>query len=371
MAEQQTQQQLPGFCRLPYDIYRKIYEDVLRPNQKVYCSDSGRGRQNGVGCTALLQVNRQIYSQTLAFINEMPNKLKMQGDGHRLFRHPLATGMPKLFISRAPTSATYIPPNLSEIEFVNLRKVTIYIYESSNEADFNELHQAVRKSRTLKEITFKCQLASLELSFVDYELKAVSKDILVEQMKDMILPIIKTCINKGIRVYAESNIKFQPIRRISSSIIHESSYQDPLVTHLQTLSVLRASNAAKEKAKAEFLAVRKEFPPRQFVLTPECRSCYAVFGSDEQLRVHLDKSPKHRISFVRKQYNWIHPLARRGGDRHTCLVCARCFVSRDSLESHVEQAKHGRSRESQGIVGKYVRDNKWYRCTGQVKRYRC
>jgi hypothetical protein len=145
MAEQQIQEKLPGFCRLPYDIYREIYQDVLRPDQKVYCNDSGRGRQNGVGCTAFLQVNRQIYSQALAFISEMPNKLKLQGNGQRLFRHPLTTGMQKLFISRAPTSATYIPPTLSEIEFVNLRKVTIYVYESSNGADFNELHQAIKK----------------------------------------------------------------------------------------------------------------------------------------------------------------------------------------------------------------------------------
>jgi hypothetical protein len=113
-----------------------------------------------------------------------------------------------------------------------------------------------------------------------------------EKMPSMTLPIVKTCINEGIRMYAQNNIKFQPVRRVSSSMTYESGYHDPLVAYLQTLSLLQASNAAKEEAQADFLAVRKESLLRQFVLTPECRSCYALFGSDEQLQSHLDKNPE-------------------------------------------------------------------------------
>ena len=96
----------------------------------------------------------------------------------------------------------------------------------------------------------------------------------------------------------------------------------------------------------------------KYELMPECRSCYALFASWEDLKAHLEAKPKHKMSFRPKIYNEIHPKASYGG----WVKCHTCAVTPPSqrisgLESHYRnQPFHRRN----GMIPRWKEDNHWW-----------
>ena len=97
-----------------------------------------------------------------------------------------------------------------------------------------------------------------------------------------------------------------------------------------------------------------------FRLTPECRKCYKLFGSDAALREHLRSRPKHKIPFEVKKYNLISKFAKQNGPRVCCLYCAKGYDSEAKLQEHCEKARHVRTKE-QGMIPRFAKDNHWYK----------
>ena len=359
--------QVMSFLDLPFEVREMIYDQLLRPDLYSFndCDYQARSR-NAVGCTSILLLNRQTYSEAIAVIQTMSNSIVLKGSGRKVFRHPLANGKPSFFHSYARCSTTFVPESLSELEFINLRKVTVVLFEYTARIDVAEIFGAIKKSQSLKHIEFNCQVCTAEQG--RRRAPRVSTDwAKVKQIKNAIRPLIHYCMERRIKVTAIENNHFK-----NSYLVHGAprafyvdNYRDPLVKHIDDFAPLQQSNLAIDRAAAEAETTdNQQDSPRGFKLTPECRHCYALFATTDELKHHLSAYPQHAIPFAKKKYNCIHPLAKAGGDRHACLVCGRNYDSENFLGKHIEKYGHQRDRKEQGVVPRFVRDNHWYKCTG-------
>jgi len=111
-----------------------------------------------------------------------------------------------------------------------------------------------------------------------------------------------------------------------------------------------------------------EDPDKDWELLPECRKCYQVFDSSENLHAHLEASPKHRIPFQRKTYNTLDRRAAHGGP-HKCWTCAASFGNLRQADDHNKKTGHAR----RGMIPRWRQDNWWHprrmRMTGNFRGY--
>ncbi len=104
---------------------------------------------------------------------------------------------------------------------------------------------------------------------------------------------------------------------------------------------------------------RVYYPQSEYELIPKCRECHATFREQADLIAQPTQHPKHKISFVKKQYKEVNEKwATAERLSHKCRVCAEPFASR-KLEEHMEKRHHNRARK-QGIVPRWKKDNCWY-----------
>lgn len=91
-----------------------------------------------------------------------------------------------------------------------------------------------------------------------------------------------------------------------------------------------------------------------YELIPECRACYRLFGSWEDLKAHLYQVTTHKMAFWPKVFNEIVPLARHGGWLE-CHSCAEEFDCK-RLDQHLDRTCHRRW----GMIPRYKEDNLSY-----------
>ena len=111
---------------------------------------------------------------------------------------------------------------------------------------------------------------------------------------------------------------------------------------------------AEHKLATEKLATFTLVSSTAYELIPECRKCYANFGTKEELTEHLGKNPKHAIPFLAKKWKKLSPRARFGAAR-SCPTCGLGFSFAEFYFNHLEKSGHGRST----VIPRYVCDNKW------------
>lgn len=363
------------FRDLPSEIRDHIYRHLLRPGQDPSDEFYGFGslmrgvRVNAVGCTKVLVLNKETYSEAMAIMEKMTNHLHLEGAGRKSFRHPLANGKPSFFHSWAPSSATFVPDMLSELEFVNLRNVTVWIKHTTSSLDILDVTHAIRKSHTLREIHLKCQIATGSMWGSRGSPHVSTTPATLQRLRIDVRSLIFCCIERKIKLTAETDCYFKNSelsRNGASRYFRVDTYRDAIAACVNDFGPLISANVAIDEAQQERLSQGLDEPLRQYVPTPECRHCYAVFEKQEDLQAHLEWFPRHQVPYVKKKYNKIHPFATAGGDRHACLVCGCSFNSRTSLDHHTNNQRHHRDRKEQGVVPRYAKDNKWYKCTGPV-----
>lgn len=358
--------QVMSLLDLPAEVKDMIYDELLRPDLYSFddCIYQGKSR-NAVGCTNILLLNRQTYSEAIAVIQTMSNSIVLNGSGRKVFRHPLANGKPSFFHSYARCATTFVPDSLSELEFINLRKVTIVVFEDTARLDVAEVFGAIRKSQVLQHIELNCQVCTAEQGGRGAE-RVSTAWTKVKQIKNAIRPLIQYCMETRIKVTAIENNRFRSSFPVHGAprVFYVDNYHDLLVKYIDDFAPLQESNDDIDQAVGQAETNKRQEPPREFKLTPECRHCYALFATTEELKHHLSRYPKHAIPFAKKKYNWIHRLAKAGGDRHACLVCGRNYHSENFLGKHIEKYGHQRDRKEQGVVPRFVKDNHWYTCTG-------
>ena len=103
--------------------------------------------------------------------------------------------------------------------------------------------------------------------------------------------------------------------------------------HLRFVRILKATRATGEP----------------YQLVPECRTCYAVFSTWQDLKAHLETQPKHKTSYRAKAYNEIYPDAVYDGFVK-CNTCAKIPPS-----------------ETIGGLEMHYRNNPWHRRHSMVQ----
>lgn len=396
VMRQPLKRQPLAFLDLAGEIRNKIYNILLHPD--LYgCKEDYPYWCNTVGCTKVLVLCRQTYAEAITTLQARQATLStsMQGKAHS-FRHPLANGKPNIFRSHTFTSQVQMLDGLTELEFINLRQVFVYIKysdDSRSQTDFRNLIIAVSKSDQLQRLHVKIQASTPD---------GVDKTR-VTIIERWFLPLIQACIAKCVILTAEVDNMWENERYNSSSSKHwehEEGYSDPLVQLIDDHKQLQVANKAllklpKDKRSSgpqtnhdsSYPSYEKSFHhscssymhgntgvssteevydgpqgnSSVFRLKPECRQCYRVFLSEQALRKHLTDIPQHRTRFVRKAYNDnIHHLATAGGNR-TCVVCGRSYVSEVMLEKHIGQERHGWRDRQLGPLPRFAKDNKWFR----------
>ena len=305
---------------------------------------SKKGRINAVGCTNILVLIKQVYSEAKAVLDDMQNRIIIADGRRTIFRHPLANGKPSFFESHARSSAVLVPKAMSELECINLRSATIDVNAHVSSQSISELVGAIKKSHTLCEIQLKCEVSSGD------------HDVLA-RFKSVLEPLMLCCIEQNININTEAYED-----RDNESTGWWSSYENQrlFVGYINSFAIAHASHEALDQAKKTGEAGNEADSLPAFVLTPECRYCYAIFAIDQALQDHLTRLPKHKIPFTKKAYNSVHPRAPYGGDRHACVVCGVSYYSRATLDDHLEKTGHHRDRKRQGIVPRYKKDNWWF-----------
>jgi len=115
------------FPVLQPEVRNRVYALSIRPDLKTFYYDREQGWFNDGGTINFLGLSRQIYRETFPIFQSMEVGVQLHGRGISIFRHPLANGQPGLFLMSCRNSACYVPPNLTEIDFVRLRRMTLNI----------------------------------------------------------------------------------------------------------------------------------------------------------------------------------------------------------------------------------------------------
>lgn len=92
-----------------------------------------------------------------------------------------------------------------------------------------------------------------------------------------------------------------------------------------------------------------------YEIIPECRKCYAIFPSDDDLKTHLRKNPTHMVDFRKKTLNNLVPYAKHGKPR-VCKVCGRGWLRYPDQSAHEGNVGHGR----RSVIPMYRADNDWW-----------
>ena len=93
-----------------------------------------------------------------------------------------------------------------------------------------------------------------------------------------------------------------------------------------------------------------------YKLIPECRLCYHLFKTTEELHAHLASRPKHAIPYRKKPMNQIYKEAS-ADYTHVCPNCGYGCSSERMFDVHME--KHPTHRRY-GAIPRWKEDNAYY-----------
>ena len=396
-----------SFIDLPREIRDMIYNELVRPDAVRYYDCTPW--PNALGCTKVLGLSREIHAEAIKVFELIVPTLNLHGRRRRVFRNMLAHGTPGMFKSFSTHTADYIPQLMTELSFLRLRKVDIALRYPAKRTSYQpggqekmaglgqeilQLHEAVRKSKSLVQLHFKIQTGAYERIGGDDGLDSETecKPIVSEdnsELMEMLIPVIVTASKQGFTLTAETNREFwvPKIYEPCERYLRAQDYNDPVVTFINNAAIARLANCSspppptlphtvlvKPEADPETAnhgivktSNRILYPPSQntpYSLLPECRKCYATFRDQSNLTTHLTiQHPNHRVAFVKKAYNELNKThATTVKCKNKCRTCGMSFDKLASFEQHCEKYKHTRTRE-QGIVGRWKQDNRWYKCS--------
>jgi hypothetical protein len=343
-----------GFFQLDPDIRRQIYFHVLRPDCRGQKCElySHECEFDFKGCTTILLLSFQAYQESIEVLHQYENDVRIDETPVALFRDMKDFPHPEIFEGAKAYTPFIPPPRLCELHFMRFRKVALSIsipeYNDDLEwahtekrvgyvkAKLEAVHRAVVKTTELREIRiiiergFDSRLAYLGHERGDddvdaaYYPQAVTIDA---NLKKALRPLLVAAVAKEIKVSAEDH---------ALNVDDDEPFNDPLVTFINdsmppTLHNVPAaryhvkphvfkrdddslsygspasfrrrldshvSNAIHEAEKPHFQQMLGNIGanPRKYQLMPECRTCYELFASWEQLKAHLEQFARHKRS---------------------------------------------------------------------------
>jgi hypothetical protein len=113
--------------------------------------------------------------------------------------------------------------------------------------------------------------------------------------------------------------------------------------------------------------------PRKYQILPECRTCYTLFGSFNDLKRHLDGFPEHRRIFKHKVRN----IVRNTDPGRKKVVCFTCWYKPETLSELHYHFGNYKEHKRWGLLPRWREDNdewsekprrSWEKKNGRMRR---
>ena len=147
--------------------------------------------------------------------------------------------------------------------------------------------------------------------------------------------------------------------RLNTTKEYPSLYEDgfPEREHLEyrDWQWARRSLDFEDQEQQRFMAKFDNHPnaSTKYQLVPECRSCYAIFSTWEDLKIHLVTKPDHKTAYREKAGNKILDSASSGGTKK-CYTCAWEPACTETMTKHYKRFPH---HEKNYIIPRWKEDN--------------
>ena len=372
----------------------------------------------------LLTLSPRIYFEAIELLHGHENVITINCTSKvPLFRKARDFGKPGMFSCSKPGNSVFIGPRYSQLQFLRFRKVALRLQlpgvntgiEAALEylARFEEkllvMLDTLQKSPNLRQVRLLID-RSQDLDYHAFFFLGRTRNVFWEghslhhrvdnRIKKVLRHFISVIHSKGIKTSAEEHrIYHGRADEGQKKIGFRPEVHDPLVAWVNAVTPLELRSKpafsyhmdlsfTMTDARGDTLLMQHvyydaedKYPDscvkeeeQRFIdsfgkagnavyeLIPECRACYRLFGSWEDLKAHLDEVPSHKQSFRAKEFNKIVPSAGRGG-WIKCPTCADVFDCK-RLDQHLNRTGHRRW----GRIPRYKEDNWMYNRKNQERQ---
>ena len=370
------------FMDLPREVRDMIYEEILRPNQV----DHYGYDDTPLGSTKIFVLNRQIRSEALALLEDHEHAIFIDSQDKPLFRDPFEFGLPNFFKSSVLFWQCAIPTQkFCELQVLRLQRICIslqcpwlrlndgHLWHDMNisKAELIGLHkqvnhvvEALRKSPDLRSLRLKLRVPTEDdvLPFLSTRISEDGKpsdwtelmamlgptpdDFAIPSTFSALARLVQLAKEKRVTLIIETNGQC-----LAGQIIcyNYATHEPPNISdhtetttpyYLETIFIQPGQNTQEPTHNNEAAGTSKHSDGYQLI--PECRTCYAVFASQDDLVNHL-KDEYHAKKFEIQKYNLLFSrYPPRYPPRHVCFTCAMGFDTQGAQGKHYERTGHRR-----------------------------
>ena len=373
-----------GLFSLPIEIRNYIYHLILMAIGWSHLPD----RRRFLGCTKILVLCKKTYMEAKPFLNAFIPSYTLGKNLHKpLIRHPKANGKPNLYESGTRTSNCYKHQRCSQLELMRSTNLQLLSFEPGfyghSEAvmtkmakDLLEVINIIRVSSSTTKLFLVLDTWQAHQTLAYKKLLAAMLDLLHVCAEKEILLFIKHCQGSQSQAsQAPSHPMIFYLQGVAVALdldLHESmlsrgdswNVQNHYRGHQQVwylpryLGVIPQQRSQNTQVGQDLMYNDPNyFMPdpsdyKDYLAIPECRTCLTPFGSDEDLREHLNQHSEHAVDFRQKLWNYPDRRLGPSGGR-VCWTCGFGCVALDTLDRHLDEKKHRRH----GIVPRYREDN--------------
>lgn len=373
-----------GFMDLPRELRDIIYEEILRPNQL----DHYGYDDTPLGSTKIFVLNRRIRSEALALLENHEHSILLDGQDKQLFRSPFDFGTPNFFKSSVPFWQCDIPTEkYCELQVLRFSRICISVacpwlrLDDRNQwhdmniskaeliglhKQVNRMVEALRKSSDLRSLRLKLRVHTeddvppscsarnsgdgdpSDWSELMAALKEKPDESAMASTFSALGWLVQLAKVKNFTLIIETNGQSLAGQIVSCSYaMHEApNIADHAETitprYLETITIRPSPNTQEQTHNDGAAGNPRHLNEYQLIL--ECRTCYAVFASQDDLVKHLEEKEDHAKKFEIKKYNLLFSRypPRDPPPRHVCFTCAMGFDTQGAQHKHYARTGHDR-----------------------------
>jgi hypothetical protein len=401
-----------GFFKLGSEIRSQIYFEILRPDcQGRRCNLHHKCVSDFEGCTNVLVLSSLTYQEAIEVLHVQEHVLEGSPDNLTFFRNIRDHPKPSSFrVQRDWTP--YLGTKFCELHFLRFRKVALSIllpqpyrvdaYPSYSdqmirfEQKMDIFTAALKKAHDLRRLRFVIE-RTYEPSY-GYDIpgfKSAQRTVGLippadtdNWLKKILRPVLTAAVSQGVQVSAEeaclswrssrykepygdpivdwvnsfmpTSLKFSPPFRY-----HINPFQlvsDELGNRQTILSISTRKSKIYEKFEELIDLETKRLGevygnigpnPVKYQLIPECRTCFSSFASWEDLKLHLDKFPKHQRTYKPKPLN----IIKRHGPGRGHVMCFTCGYTPATMSGLHYHFGNRQGHKRWGILPRWKEDN--------------
>jgi hypothetical protein len=379
---------MKGFLDLPEEIRARIYNYVLRPDCKLdhgHCSKQHEHCERFHGCANILRTCKTVYLQAIEHLQTQQPELFVPCTGMSVFRHPKAFGKPGYF---GPPTCTEFP-RLTELQFLRLRSLCLVIdcdyhfgpgdNPSALKQKLYDVAKALPKSRYIRFLRLRIN------RMLEDDSSTYIQDDKQFRVRAGIWAIVLAAESQGCEVVIDRDPRWiadgkgnddEPlipwlVQKAYAVGIYVERAPDLVRDVVDNDSEVggrglweaevEVNNVDEVNLEGTIYGLLEEDMTRwpksgatEYSLTPECRHCYALFGTRAELRDHLARRPDHAVPFrVKQRFEVV--AERVQYPAMSCRVCAASF-SGAKWREHNRETGHHRA----DMIPMYVEDDRWW-----------